>query len=413
MFSDPKFPDYPGIKEYAGHLSHTSAWDKEFDPAGKKIAVIGNGASGLQVVPQLQKSAAVLHHYARSRTWIAGSFGGEELDRNVRSHPPTDAEGYINHRRSLERNLFSTFGIFMKEEGKEQAARDRFVKIMSERLGDRVDLLEQILPEFSVSCRRLTPGPGYLEALREPNVSYITQKIRNFTKTGLQLVDGSEQDYDAIVCSTGGNVSFAPMFPVIAHGINLQDAWSPSGSPGFPDTYLGLAVPNFPNLFLVLGPGSSGPSGTVPNVAENQVTYIAKVLRKAHQQGIRSMTPTQEATNDYRAVCESFFPRTVVADNCSSWYNSGVAGGRVNALWPGSGTHANIARREIRAEDYSYTYNNKSGNRFAWLGNGWSKRDVQVARGDGDKLDLTPYLKQESVDGSIDLRYLHEAWFDV
>lgn len=415
-FSSPQLPDIPGLKDFEGHLRHSSEWDNSFDPAGKRIAVIGNGASGLQVVPPLQKVADQLDHYARSRTWIAGSFGGEDLSRDTREAAPQDPEEYIKFRRDLEKSFFSTFGVIIKDSAKNKAAKLRLEKLMRERLGSREDLLEAIKPDFPVNCRRLTPGPGYLEALSKPNVGYISTKIERFTSTGIQLVDGTSKDYDAIICSTGANISYTPVFPLIANGVNLQDAWAASGSPGFPDTYLGMAAPNFPNLLCILGPNSAGLGGTIPNVIENEVTYIAKILRKVSGQGIRSITPTQDATNDFRAYCESFFPRTVLSENCRSWYNGGIPGGRICGIWPGSGTHANAARRDVRWEDFTYTYESSSRNRFAWLGDGTSRKDVDAAKEKAEQditIDYTPYLKKESVEGTMDLRAIHETWYEI
>lgn len=375
--------------------------------------MIGNGASGLQVLPQLQKIATHVDHFARNKTWIAGSFGGETLSRDPgpRELPPQDPEGYLAYRKGIEKNFFKTFGVLIKDGDRQKEARQKNVKLMAERLGQRTDLLDEILPDFPINCRRLTPGPGYLEALQEPNVGYITTHIDSFTESGLRLVDGRELAYDAIICSTGHNVNYTPTFAIIANGKNLQDLWSPSGQPGFPDTYLGVGIPDFPNIFSVLGPNGAGLGGSIPNVVENTVTYIAKILRKVSREGIRSIAPTQEATNDFRAYCESFFPTTVLSENCSSWYNSGVVGGRIVGIWPGSGSHANFARRDARWEDFKYTYRSVSGNRFAWLGNGHHTRDL-VAE-DENEVDVTPYLKAEGVTGKVDLRAVHEDWFEV
>jgi len=415
-FSSPLLPSYPNMDEYEGHLRHSSNWDANFDPTGKKIAVIGNGASGIQIVPPLQKVSKSLDHYARSRTWIAGSFGGENLSRSPepREVPPQDPEGYLEFRKNLENLSFSTFSGIIKGSEKSRATQQSFEKLMADRLGPRADLFEAIKPDFSPNCRRVTPGPGYLEALTQPNVGYITTKIDKFTKTGLALVDGTTKEYDAIICSTGANISYTPVFPIVAHGTDLQKAWSPTGTIGFPDTYIGMGAPKFPNLIFILGPNSAGLGGTIPNCIENQVTWAAKVLRKVSSQGIRSITPTQEATDDFRAYCDAFFPRTVLSENCRSWYNGGIPGGRINGIWPGSGTHVNIARREVRWEDFNYTYKSKSGNRFAWLGNGFSKKDIAAAADPKDPLvDFTPYLKKEAVQGKVDLKAVHESWFEI
>lgn len=416
-FSYPLLPNYPGLEDYQGHLRHSSNWDPNFDPTGKRVALIGNGASGLQILPSLQKSARHLDHYARSPTWIAGSFGGEDTDGLISKDRPAEAknpEEYHQYRKSLEGKFFTRFSGVIKNGEKNAVLRETFKGLMADRLNGREDLLGAITPEFSPSCRRLTPGPGYLEALTQPNVTYITTKISHFTKTGIQTTDGAHREVDAIICSTGADISFSTAFPIIHNTIDLQSAWRPGGTPGFPDSYLAIAAPTVPNLFFLLGPNATGQAGTLPHALENQVTYIAKILRKVSTQGIRSIAPSRAATNDFRAYCESFFPRTVMSEQCSSWFNGGIVGGRVHGIWPGSGSHVNSVRREVRWEDFEYTYHNKQGNRFGWLGNGFTKKDEAFSEGgDLEGLDFTPYLKGEAVTGNVDLRSYHEAWFEV
>lgn len=101
-----------------------------------------------------------------------------------------------------------------------------------------------------------------------------------------------------------------------------------------------------------------------------------------------------------------------MSEHCSSWYNGGVKGGRVHGLWPGSATHADIVRRDPRWEDWEYTYWNEQGNRFGYLGNGWARKDVLVAEGAVEGVDMTPWLQEESVGGKVDLRKYHEGWWD-
>jgi hypothetical protein len=228
-------------------------------------------------------------------------------------------------------------------------------------------------------------------------------------------VDGVERLVDAILCATGADITSSPAFPVInGTGVNLQAAWRPGGDPGYPDTYLGMAAAGFPNLLLLMGPNSgSGFAGTVPHTVEDQVTYVAKILRKVSSQRIRTITPSKAAVLDFRAYCESFFPHTVVSEACSSWYNNHVKGGRIITIWPGSGAHVNYIRREVRWEDFEYTYRNQASNRFAYFGNGWARRDVQAKELKDpvrEDFDFTPYLKAEAgTKEGIDLRGYHEA----
>ncbi|KAI9836072.1 MAG: hypothetical protein M1819_001686 [Sarea resinae] len=410
-FNAWKFPDYPGINDFKGHLRHSSNWDPSYDPTGKKIAVIGNGASGIQIVPQLQKVAQHLDHYARSRTWIAGSFGGE----GVRTPEPKyftkeqlkafeDPETYHQFRKELETKFFKRFGAQFKGSKQNETLKAEFLQLMAERLKERPEILDEIVPDFSPHCRRLTPGPGYLEALQKENVSFIRTPIERFTETGIRTTDGVERQVDAIICATGANVERAPPFSIIANGIDLKQAWRPDGLWGFPYSYLGVATPSFPNLLFLQGPNASGASGTIPHSAENQATYIAKLLRKAQHQGIKTIVPQKEAADDFVAYSDAFFPRTVLSQDCSSWANGRRPGARIHGLWPGSASHVNYVRRDPRWEDYEYTYKTPSGNRFAYFGNGWTRKELE------EDADLTPYLKLPE---QIDLRSYHEDWFEV
>ncbi|KAJ4297762.1 hypothetical protein N0V90_005657 [Kalmusia sp. IMI 367209] len=418
VFSQPKLPSYPGISEFTGHIIHSSRWDHSFDATGKSIAIIGNGASGMQVLPQLHKIASRIDHYARSPTWVAPSFGDDPADRlndDIRA-TFTDPDAYLQYRKRMENRSFTGFGNSVKGGHSSTQLRERATDLMKERLGDRTDLLQAIIPEFSPSCRRLTPGPGYLEAITQPNVEYITTEIEAFTKSGIRTIDGKERIVDAIVCSTGADTSFAPPFRLQKENIDLATAWKPDGSVGYPRTYLGIATPGFPNLLFINGPQAAAVTGTSTFSIENQITLAARVLRKVQSQGIRTISPTEQATEDFQAYCDAYFPRTVLKDNCRSWFNNGVAGGKILANWPGSGLHANLVRREPRWEDWQYTYWTSSGNRFAYLGNGWTRKDQLVNQGSSKiaaEVDLTPYLNVASVTGGLDLRGYHENWYDI
>lgn len=192
-FADPKLPEYPGMDRFKGDIFHTSAWKTSFDPTDKKIAVIGNGASGIQVLPQLQKVAKRLDHYARNPTWVAAPVGGETLEDYVAEgieKARLSPENYLEFRKGLETKLFSRFGGIFKGSDKNDTTRAAIQELMASRLAAKPELIEQIIPEFSPSCRRLTPGPGYLEALTADNVAYITDGIVEFTGEGIRTVDG-------------------------------------------------------------------------------------------------------------------------------------------------------------------------------------------------------------------------------
>lgn len=390
------------------------------DLKDKRIALIGNGASGLQVLPSIQPIAKHVDHYARNRTWVADSFGSSGVRRlepiyfsQEQKESFKDPETYLKFRKRLEAGYFQRFGAIFKGSPENHALREKWVDLMLKRISDKPELADKIIPDFPPNCRRPTPGPGYLEALTKENVSYIQTHIQRFTERGIVTVDGVEREVDVVICSTGANVDHAPPFSVIANGIDLKYAWKHDGLYGFPYVYLGLASPGFPNLLWVGGPYSSGHSGTVPNSIENQVTYVAKVIRKFRSQGIKSMAPSKQATDDFVEYSDKFYPRTVWTGNddstpgnknCRSWYNGGKPGGKVHGIFPGSATHVNIIRRDPRWEDWEYTYVNPSGNRFAYFGNGWTLKELDP------NSDLTPHIRLPE---TIDLRSYMEGWWDV
>ncbi|KAJ9134876.1 FAD/NAD(P)-binding domain-containing protein [Coniochaeta hoffmannii] len=411
-FNAWKLPDYPGINEYKGLLRHASHWDPSFDPAGKSVAVIGNGASGIQLVANLQPVVKQLDHYARNRTWIATSYSGDERTLEPQPISPEqiksfqeDPQTYLKFRKEMENKYWRRFATFFKDHPDNQALRERFTEIMRKRLAKKPELLNDIVPDFSPNCRRLTPGPGYLEAITEDNVDYIRTPIKRFTETGIETVDGKHREVDAIFCATGANVDMIPPFPIRAKGQDLGTTWRPGGKYGYVHTYLGLATPGFPNLLFVHGPHGTGPSGTVPHAVETQLTYLAKLLRKAAREGIKAVSPSQKAADDFIEYADAFFAKTVLSDNCSSWYNGGRPGGRIHGIWPGSAGHVTAVRREPRWEDWEYEYLSDTGNRFHWyFGKGWTAKEADP------ESDMTSYLR---VPEEVDLRDVHESWWSL
>jgi len=306
------------------------------------VAIIGNGASGIQILPSIQPAVAGIDHYVRSKTWIATSWVGDE--RTFESQQLTeeqlasfkDPEMYLHYRKSQEEKYWRGFrNVFRSSDLNIQIQHDS-IKIMEKRLSAKPELLPKILPDFPPGCRHLTPGPGYLEALCANNVNYIDTPIEIFTPTGIKTSDGVHREVDAVFCATGANIDGVPRFDIIARGVDIREAWAPGGKWGFPYTYQGLATPRYPNLLWILGAHGASPSGTTPHAVEIQLTYFAKPLRKVSSQGIKAVEPLTEAADDSIEFANSFFETTVFTENCKSWANSGNSGSFIHAYWPGS-----------------------------------------------------------------------------
>lgn len=409
-FNNAVLLDYPDLDEFQGLIRHTSNWDPAFDPAGKRVAVIGNGASGIQILPNIQPVAAHIDHYVRSPTWIASSWTGEERTVGAKKFSPEqlqsfkNPQAYLDYRKSQEDQYWRGGLSILSSTEANQNLRTDSEETMKRRLRKDLQLAEAIIPPFPPHCRRLTPGPGYLEAITTANVSYIQTPIKRFTATGIETVDGTHREVDAVFCATGFSRDCAPSFPVVSRGVDLGSAWKPGGKWGFPYTYLGISTPGFPNWGWMLGPHPSGVTGTVPKAMQTLVTYYAKLLRKMSTQGIRTAEPSVEATDDFVEYVNAFFPTTVFTEDCSSWAKSGRDSAYIHGHWPGSGAQCDIVRKEPKWEDWKFGYDSPSGNRFAYLGKGFTRRELDP------QSDMTEYLKLPE---DVDIRRLHEDWWEA
>jgi hypothetical protein len=311
-----------------------------------------------------------------------------------RSRFVNDPEYYRNFRTVVESEANSVHSLTLKDSPMQKMAREDFANLMKQRLSKKPEILETLLPGFSVGCRRLTPGPGYLEALVEDNVEFVSTPIRRVHPSGVELADGTSLELDVPICATGFQASAPPPFEVKGRG---GQAMASKFDP-FPETYISLATDGFPNYMMMLGPNAAIGTGSLTMMMEMEGDYIIKCIRKMQREDIRSMEVKRQRVKDFSEVVEAYFKRTVYLEGCNSWYRSnGGSGDRITGLWPGSSLHAMEVFRSPRWEDYDYEYHGEKdgveGNRLKWFGNGWSSAQVDEAGG-----ELAFYLQPEFVD---------------
>ncbi|KAH3248257.1 hypothetical protein KXW23_002188 [Aspergillus fumigatus] len=377
-----KWPDIPGLHDFKGKLQHSARWDESYDYTGKRAAVIGNGSSGIQIVPGMLPKVAHIDHYIRGRTWLSPTFarqhvdkrGGAELENF--SFTPEEIEtfkkdhsAYQRFRKEIELELQSVHGVTLLGTPEQIGAREVFLQNMKRRLSRKPEMCEDLIPSFPPVCRRLTPGPGYLEALTDDKVDVITSKIVKVDAEGIITADGQHHPTDVLVCATGFDTTFNPRFPVIGrNGVTLANRWQKT-----PETYLSLAVDGFPNYFICLGPNAALGEGNLLLLIEKEIDYFTLCVQKMQRDNIRAMSVKKEAVEMFTRYCDQYFSRTVFSEKCRSWYKGGTEDGRVIALWPGSSLHSMKALAHPRWEDYTYDYVNDNPN--GWLGDGWTENE--------------------------------------
>ncbi|MCJ1478111.1 hypothetical protein MMC13_006787 [Lambiella insularis] len=402
VLNEWKWPSIPGIHDFKGKLLHSAQWDRSYDYKDQNVAVIGAGSSGIQIVPNIQPDVQRLDHYVRGKTWIATTIAADEVKKRNGTASNfdftkdeidswlRDPELYLSYRKMLEAQLQSGHIITVRGSDAQVEAKKLFTQLMNDRLTKKPEVAEHMIPDFPPLCKRLTPGPGYLESLTRENVNVIPTAIERITATGIQTTDGKHREVDAIVCATGFDTSFQNRFPIYGiRGIRLGERWKSRV-----DTYLSMMVDGYPNFFMSLGPNSGLGSGNLLMLLERMAAYSAQMLHKLQTQNILTVQPTAKAVRHFTDFCDAYFAGTVYSEECSSWYKGGSGkNGRVVALWPGSSLHAIKALESPRYEDFEYTYVDE--NPFGWFGDGWSSGDRQ------DDADRTYYLDNQ--------RMIHES----
>ncbi|MCJ1292903.1 hypothetical protein MMC34_004456 [Xylographa carneopallida] len=398
VLNEWKWPSIPGLKDFKGKLLHSAQWDESYDYKGSNVAVIGAGSSGIQIVPTLQPEVKRLDHYVRGRTWIATTIAADEVKKRNDTASNFDFTKdeidawlkdptlYLSYRKKLEAELQSGHIITMKGSEAQKEARAFFTQLMRDRLAKKPQVADHMIPDFPPLCKRLTPGPGYLEALTKDNVDVVPTAIERITATGIETTDGKHREVDAIVCATGFDTSFQNRFPIYGiGGVKIGDRWKSRV-----DTYLSMMVDGFPNFFMSLGPNSGVGGGNLLMLIERIAEYTAQVLYKIQTENILTVQPTYKATQYFTDFCDAYFAGTVFSEECSSWYKGGTGkNGRVVAIWPGSSLHAIQTLAKPRWEDFEYTY--VDGNEFGWIGDGWSTLDRL------DDADKTYYLDNQQM----------------
>lgn len=364
-----RWPAIPDLDKYKGTLLHTANWDDNVNLAGRHVGLIGNGSSGIQVLPTIQPKVDKVTTFIREPTWVSPVQGLEQhvFSDQERFEFATKPGVLLEYRRNVERSLNGLFGIFLKGTTTNNETEAYMKSQMQEKLHNPY-LEEHLIPSWHVGCRRLTPGVGYLEALGKENVEVVYGEITRITERGCVCDNGNEYPVDILICATGFDTSFKPRFPIVApNGKNLQDVWKEEAQ-----SYLGVAAAEFPNYLIFLGPNCPIGNGPVLSAIECQADYMLKLIDRFQTHNISQFSPKKEAIADFIAHKDQFMQNTVWNDPCRSWYK-GRPDGPVTALWPGSTLHYIEAMMEVRMDDWEVKYN---GNRFAWLGNGRSQTEL-------------------------------------
>ena len=339
--SEPSIPELPGVETFEGPAFHTARWDHDADLAGKRVAVIGTGASAIQFVPRIQPHVGTLNVFQRTPPWIMPHPGRPVRPRErrlFRSLPAVQraVRGAIYWGRET---YVLPFKYHRLSRFPERIARAHLAKQVADP-----QLRAKLTPGYAIGCKRILMSNEYFPALQQPNVELVTEGIAELRPNGIVTADGVEHAVDAIVFGTGFRVTDMPAGERL-HGRDgrlLGDVWREHGL----QALRGTTVAGFPNLFMLVGPNTGLGHNSIVFMIESQIAYVLDALDTMDARGAAVVDTREEAQAAFNDALQAQMRGTVWTEGgCASWYLD--AHGRNTTLWPGTSWSFHRATRRF------------------------------------------------------------------
>ncbi|MFI6305857.1 flavin-containing monooxygenase [Amycolatopsis thailandensis] len=344
QLSRPVLPDIPGQESFEGNSFHSARWDHDVDLRGKKVAVIGTGASAIQFVPELQRQAGELTVFQRTAPYIMAKRDTHYRRWQQRLFRHLPATQLLGRLRIFLLAEYATYAM-TKHPFLAKVFELRTAQLRRRHIKDRA-LREKLTPDYPLGCKRILFTNDYLPALAQHNVAVETRRISAITPSGVLTEDGVEHEADVIVYGTGfaakdflGEIEVEGL-----GGRSLADAWK-----GGARAYLGMTVPGFPNLFCVYGPNTNLGAGSIIYMIERQARYIRQAVEHLSRPEVSYMDVVPEVEQRYDDEVQGRLGDSVWTD-CASWYRQ--ENGRVSTNWPGLVTEYDRRTKTLDLGDY-------------------------------------------------------------
>jgi cyclohexanone monooxygenase len=343
--SRPAFPPLPGIERFRGTAFHSAQWRHDHTLRGRRVAVIGTGASAIQFVPQIAPEVEQLDVYQRSAPWIIA-----KADRPL----PGWERALFRRWPALQRllrlwvywRLESRLLGFVHSPKLMRLAARKALKHLQRQVADPA-LRARLTPDYAFGCKRILISDDFYPALNRPNVALISEAIREVREHSIVTADGQERAIDTLIFGTG----FQAQVPVPRGmifglgGVELNDCW-PQG----PEAFLGLSVAGFPNLFFMIGPNTGLAHNSMVYMIEAQARYVIDSLRSMQRAAWSRIEVQAEVQRSFNEGLQAKISQTVWGSGCRSWYLNDQ--GRNTLLWPGATFSYRRLTRRFEAQHY-------------------------------------------------------------
>lgn len=325
--SEPRVPALPGIESFKGRTFHSARWDHSYDLKGRRVAVIGTGASAVQFIPEIQPLVERLHVFQRTPPWVM-----PRTDRAFSARERRAFRRFPALQRAERAAIYAFRELFVF--GFRHLRMSRLIRRVALRHLERAvpdpALRERLTPRYEIGCKRILVSNDYLPALTRPNVELLTEAVAEVRENSVVGADGAERHVDTIIYGTGFRVTDQPLAGHVRGrgGVTLEAAWE-----GSPRAHLGTTVNGFPNLFILLGPNTGLGHTSVVYMIEAQIEFFVNALGYMARSGAATIEPRPEAQDAYVREVDRRMRGTVwTSGRCASWYLDRT--GRNSTIWP-------------------------------------------------------------------------------
>ena len=347
QLNQPAWPSIPGLESFGGKVFHSARWDHDYDLNGKRVAVIGTGASAIQFVPEIVQRVNNLYLFQRSAAWVL-----PKPDREFRAWEQALFRAVPLWDRLYRALIYwkneSRALAFTRFHGLLQLFANQARREASRHVTDP-DKLRNIIPDYQIGCKRILISNDWYPAINQPHLELITDSIDHIDTRGVVTRNGHHYEVDAIILGTGFRATefLSPIRITGRHGLNLNDAWH-SGAVAFK----GIAVSGFPNLFMLYGPNTNLAHNSILYMLESQFRYVLDCLRVLGKYPGSAMEVLKDRQERFSQVVQHRLERSVWASGCHSWYLDEQGKNTVN--WPGFTFSYRFATRRVDSTDYRF-----------------------------------------------------------
>jgi len=339
----PRVPKIDGLESFEGAAFHSARWDHSVDLRGKRVAVVGTGSTGVQIVTALAESAGRLTLFQRTAQWIlpVPNLPASRPSRALmRRFPLLSKLGY-----RWTQAVFELFAVALIRPGWQRSLVSWGCRRNLRRVKDP-ELRRGLTPDYQPMCKRLVLSNGFYKAMQRNNVELVTDAIDHVEPAGVVTKDGALHELDVLVLATGfdAHAYMRPLELTGQNGVTLGEAWRDGRR-----AYRTVAVPGFPNFFMLLGPHSPVGNVSLITVAETQAKYVMRWIELWRQGRVATMAPTAEATARFNEELRGALPGTVWVTGCQSWYLDEHG---TPELWPWSQARHRDTLREPVLEEF-------------------------------------------------------------